>query len=456
MNSLTIFEFEKVVEISAGSIDHAVPRRVFAWLESQCRRTDDDAPIWLKHSKLHGQRAVQFTNYVGVLRAPCGFQIEVLPKVGKDMDDKNSKLVCKLLIDMLRCLNGFRHIKTDSAHLEAIRMPLFEVFIKEFLLAVEHVVKRGVRSDYVARQDNLFALRGKLMIAQQIRQNLHRADRFFTEHDEFSSNRPENRLLHKALRLVLSASVSQDNQRLARELCFVFADIPESVQIAQDFQQVRLDRGMGYYADALAWARLILEELSPLTGSGNHLAPSLLFPMDALFETFVAKHLAKQLAPPFKLKTQARSHHLVQHLKQDWFQLRPDMLIRNGDANLLVLDTKWKLIDAMRSNAREKYQLSQSDFYQLYAYGQHYLDGQGDVVLIYPKTDVFEQPLPVFFFPKAENLRLWVLPFCLSSRCLILPDSTQIKELFLAESLTVSRKHSFDKPKQTLAANGIR
>jgi len=152
--------------------------------------------------------------------------------------------------------------------------------------------------------------------------------------------------------------------------------------------------------------------------------------MEALFEAFVAKHLSKKLVPPFKLKTQARSHHLVQHLERDWFLLKPDMLIRNGDCNQLVLDTKWKLLDALKGNAREKYQLSQSDFYQLYAYGQHYLDGRGDIVLIYPKTDAFAQPLPVFAFPKAEDLRLWVLPFCLTERRLILPESAKFNALF--------------------------
>ncbi|MCE5360429.1 5-methylcytosine restriction system specificity protein McrC [Candidatus Igneacidithiobacillus taiwanensis] len=34
---------------------------------------------------------------------------------------------------------------------------------------------------------------------------------------------------------------------------------------------------------------------SPLTGAGAHRAPSLLFPMEAVFEAFVAKHLARQL-----------------------------------------------------------------------------------------------------------------------------------------------------------------
>jgi 5-methylcytosine-specific restriction enzyme subunit McrC len=105
---------------------------------------------------------------------------------------------------------------------------------------------------------------------------------------------------------------------------------------------------MGYYADALAWARLILDEESPLTGTGVHRAPSLLLPTEAVFEAFVAKHLAKQLARPLILKTQARSHHLARHLEQNWFRLKLDLLIRNADRDSL-LDTKWKLLDGLKA-----------------------------------------------------------------------------------------------------------
>src|SRR5207302_354805 len=116
--------------------------------------------------------------------------------------------------------------------------------------------KRGLRSNYATYSDNLFALRGKLLIAPHLRYNLYRADRFFTEHDEFSTDRPENRLLHAALHRVLTLSASQPNQRLARELDFVFADIAPSADSHTDFQRGRLDRDMAYYADALAWAKL--------------------------------------------------------------------------------------------------------------------------------------------------------------------------------------------------------
>ena len=88
----------------------------------------------------------------------------------------------------------------------------------------------------------------------------------------------------------------------------------------------------------------------------------------------------------------------------------------------LVLDTKWKLIDGTRANGTDKYGLAQADFYQLHAYGHSYLDGTGDVVLIYPKTDAFSKPLDVFDFPKATGLRLWVLPFCLRERTLAIPQ----------------------------------
>lgn len=409
-----------------------VPARTFAWLEKQCLRTSEQgAMAWLRLTQRRGQRAIQVMSFVGVIRAPDGYQIEVLPKVGHAIEGGEAG-ARQLLLEMLRCLNGFRHLQTDRAKLAATRMPLLEVFIGEFLLAVEHIVKQGLRSDYTTHQDNLFALRGKLRIAQQLRHNLCRADRFFTEHDVFSTDRPENRLLHAALRRALSMAVMQANQRLARELCFAFADIPASAQTGQDFQRIQLNRGMIFYADALAWARLILEEESPLTGVGGHHAPSLLFPMEAVFEAYVAKHLAQQLDRSLILKTQARGHHLVRHQDQSWFRLKPDLLVRKADRNVIVLDAKWKLLDGAKANGIDKYGLAQGDFYQLHAYGQSYLDGEGDVALIYPKTDSFREPLPVFDFPKSKGLRLWVLPFCLKTKALRVPTHAPFAKAFLS------------------------
>lgn len=158
----------------------------------------------------------------------------------------------------------------------------------------------------------------------------------------------------------------------------------------------------------------------------------------------VAKHLARQLTPPLILKTQARSHHLVRHREQNWFRLKPDLLIRNSDRDLLVLDTKWKLLDGLKANGTDKYGLSQSDFYQLQAYGLSYLDGTGDVVLIYPRTDTFDDPLPVFDFPKSSGMRLWVLPFCLKERRLKIRSSLGLRSIFVGGSLNKTQTEHFN------------
>ncbi|MTJ92893.1 MAG: 2-keto-D-gluconate dehydrogenase [Desulfovibrio sp.] len=433
MTRCTVYEFDALVAERPGDVAIAglqpVPEKVFDWLAGEALRFAElGGATWLRLAQAHGRPAVKVNSFVGVVCAPCGYQIEVLPKVAKAMGgDAEART---LLIDMLSCLGEFRHIQTASAHLALTNMPLLEIFIGEFLHAVERIVKRGLQSDYRQEQENRFALRGKLQMASHLRQNLCRRDRFFTEADGFSSNRPENRLLHAALRRVLVWTTSQSNHQLARELGFVFAEVPASVDPVVDFTLVRHDRCMVHYEAALAWARLILREESPLTGDGQHRAPSLLFPMEKVFEAFVAMHLAVQLKPAFHLREQVQNQHLVRHLEQGWFRLKPDLLVRESKKNRLVLDTKWKLIDSSQGNSDKKYGLAQSDFYQPNAYGQNYLEGQGSVVLIYPKTDALDQALPKFEFINPTGLCLWVLPFCLEKKRLLLPPCGSLNEFF--------------------------
>ena len=435
-NCISAFEFDYLLcedqaanagtlKEDSGERERRIPKAIFEWLKKQVLKPQKDGKS-LRYARLcsrRGQEAVQLRNYVGVLQAPCGYQIEVLPKLGRALEKDNEDDSRSLLLGMLQCLRSFSHIETKKAQLLAKKMPLLEVFIAEFLRCAGQVVKRGLRRDYIAEEGNLFALRGKLLMAPHLRQNLFRRDRFYTAHDEFSPNRAENRLLHSALKRVLSLAQMPANQRLARELCFVFAEIPTSTNIQQDFQKLRLDRGMAHYEPALNWARLILADDAPLTGHGQNASPSLLYPMEKVFEAYVAKHLRKQLAAVYGLKAQSSAKYLVSHEGDKWFQLKPDLLIHKAPGeNYAVLDTKWKLLNEEQKNGTDKYGLSQNDFYQLYAYAQYYLKGiNKTLVLIYPQTDTFEGALPVFEFE--GEIKLWVLPFDLKRKKLLLPKA---------------------------------
>ncbi len=435
MKTSTVYEYDVLVENTgqpiSGSTKH-VPKSLFKWLQAEAiRLSENGETAWLRLDLRHGRPAVRLMNYVGVVRSPDGFQLEVLPKIGRV--NSQPERARKLLIEMLRCLAGFRFIQTERAVLAAAKMPLFDVFISEFLSSMEHLVKRGVRSDYVQQQDNLQALRGKLLISQHLRANLIRKDRFYTEHDDYTLDRPENRLLHLALQRVMSWTLNTNNQKRVRELSVFFSNVPLPISLQADLQRIRVGRGMEHYHEAVAWMRLILADMSPLTGAGKHSVLSLLFPMEAVFEAYVGKHLRRQLCEPYRFRTQSRSFSLVKHRGYKWFQLKPDLLVEKNGSTELVLDTKWKLLDSALNDGSNKYGLSQGDFYQLFAYGQNHLNGQGDVLLIYPRTDTFQHALPVFEFSSSPNLRLWVLPFCLSAKRLVLPKCNELDNWFYCE-----------------------
>ena len=164
---------------------------------------------------------------------------------------------------------------------------------------------------------------------------------------------------------------------------------------------------MAHYQAVRPWCEIMLGQYMPLAVSGKTLGISLLFPMEKLFERYVEVKLRNKLPAPYSLTRQAASRSLCKHKDNDMFELRPDMLVKDGQKTILVLDTKWKLIAADIGDT--KYGLSQGDFYQMFAYGQKYLEGTGEMLLIYPRTESFPDTLLPFDF--SNDLRLWVAPF---------------------------------------------
>jgi 5-methylcytosine-specific restriction enzyme subunit McrC len=152
---------------------------------------------------------------------------------------------------------------------------------------------------------------------------------------------------------------------------------------------------------------------------------SLLFPMEKLFERYVEVKLRQELPTSYTLTGQAKSEFLCTHQDKKLFQLRPDLVVQRYQKTVMVLDTKWKLLSA--ADRENKYGLSQGDFYQMFAYGHRYLFGEGDLILIYPKTENFSETLPPFGF--SEKLRLWVTPFDLEDGRMHWPD--EVKDAFL-------------------------
>lgn len=395
------------------SLDRAyIPQSAFDWLcELSARLRAAGAPL----VEVDGRRWLRLDNYVGVLETPCGTHIEILPKHASDDGDPAASRA--LLIRMISAALDLPARATDVAALTRFDAPLSEWVMGQFLAALDHLVKRGVRSDYQRVESTERYLHGQLDVVRQLRQPPGRQHLFAIRHDVFLPDRAENRLLRRALERVCKATQTPANWRLAHELRSLLHEIPNSRDIESDFRQWRSDRLMAHYAPLKPWCELILYRQMPWSQRGDWHGISMLFPMERLFERYVAANLRRSLIPGAKLVEQAKREWLCSHMGEQMFQLQPDLLIESAGKRW-VLDTKWKLIDAnQRAN---KYGLSQSDFYQLFAYGMKYLGGKGDLALIYPRHLPFNAPLEPFSF--SELLRLWVLPFDLGRECLVHED----------------------------------
>ncbi|WP_413479591.1 McrC family protein [Vibrio hibernica] len=412
----TVFEYGYLTcdKAACGDI-HAklISKAAFDYLKEVSLSADEsDTNKYLSLTKRYGYELIQVKNYVGVLFSPTGEHIEVLPKTGrKSIDAEQAVLESReMLLMMLQHLGSFRYVASNQADLANKKMPLLEVFISQFLQSVNRLVKRGLKSDYVSQEDNLYFHKGKLKVSQQIRLNVVNKHKFYVEYDEYLIDRPANRLIKTALLKLVNYTRLATNQKLLRELQFAFSDVPSCLSVKQDINYLKLDRGMMDYHAPIAWAKLILDGFSPLSMKGKDNALSLLFPMESVFESYVASVLRNQLVDDVELTTQAASKYLVTHNKQRQFQLKPDLIITKPDRSMIVLDTKWKLLDLDKSHN----DISQADLYQMFAYGHKYLEGKGEIFLIYPSHDTFDKPIE-YSFDFSDSLKLWVIPFEVST-----------------------------------------
>ena len=150
------------------------------------------------------------------------------------------------------------------------------------------------------------------------------------------------------------------------------------------------------YERVLQWCKVFLRGQSFTNYRGANHVMALLFPMEKLFESYVAEHLSKAVGCQYyDVRTQDHKHYLFKRT----FALRPDIVAEHKqDSKVVVLDTKWKLLSPSMTN----YGISQGDMYQMYAYGKKYKAEK--VVLLYPLNEkVVELKERIDFSPSEHD-----------------------------------------------------
>jgi 5-methylcytosine-specific restriction enzyme subunit McrC len=418
---ITIFEHDYVgLEGSGLPAEICLPKRDFEHLKLIALREGEDKLLNLKSYR--GTIAVQATKFVGGIPTPSGNFVEILPKhqkFGKNIEESRNFLL-KLVAEVGE--GSFRF--AGDAKVSASSIPFQEVFIRRFLVEAQRIVSRGLAKKYIRDTHVKNRIKGKLLVSKQVKKFPFRGDKFFVQYDVFTIDRAENRLLKYCILKLMSISRSSKNRALCKELLFVFSEISESESPFADLSAWERSRVVSHYDHARNLVVLILRGLTPTTTAGGWVGDALLFSMQGLFEKIVQKYLMKYSRADVDVISQASRRSLVIYNSKNWFRLKPDILLCDFQGDVLsIFDAKWKVLDSGADSNSQKYNIDQNDMYQMFAYGNTYLEGIGDMLLIYPLQDDFKVPLGPFRF--SESLAVWATPFNLETMELVLPDALQ-------------------------------
>lgn len=383
--AIIITEYERVMPEIDGHIEgdgfKSIPKKAYEDLENFVKEYKDTADydsldfFNVGHNHHLGDY-ISAKNYVGLVELKSSYQIQILPKLelGETQDETQ-----RVFRKMLSSMKDFPAKISDKASLKDERMNLYEIFINMYLSEVQRLLKRGLKSNYVSEDENLNKVKGKILINEQIKNNLAHKERIYVRYDDYQINRPENKIIKTTLLKLKTLTNSDKTVSKIRQQLTSFENVDESFNYEKDFSKVNIDRSMKNYENLMRWSKVFLYDKSFTSFSGKTEARALLFPMEKLFEAYVAKELGKIISSEWSLSTQDTGFYLFDN--PEIFRLRPDLVLRNKDGRVIVLDTKWKKLN---SDEKKNYGISQADMYQMYAYSKKYK--ASDIWVLYPEN----------------------------------------------------------------------
>ncbi len=358
-----------------------IPKDTFEALERFVLKNQDIAQYLIIAFKKGYGKVLQAKNFVGVIQTKDKITIEILPKVNNVSNEE----LKEILIRMLKSLKKSPFKNFNMAHLKSSKMPLLEIFISMFLDELTKLIQKGLKSDYITKEENLKFLKGKLNIKEQIKQNYIHKERFFVEYQEFLLNRIENKLIKTTLKYLYKKSKLNKNQQRIREYLFILDEVDLSFNIKNDFSKIKLNRQTKEYESILLWCRVFLLNRSFTPYKGDDIAFALLFDMNLLFESYVYEYL-KKYGKYKNITSQDRGYYLAYlNGKIPKFKLKPDIVINKDSNNVIIADTKWKILSKEKLNQG----VNQADMYQMFAYGNKYKNCK-KIYLIYPYEKIEE------------------------------------------------------------------
>ena len=157
-----------------------------------------------------------------------------------------------------------------------------------------HLLRRGLDRGYVAVEEDLSCLRGRIEISETVKRNLQLTARAHCRFDEFLTDVPQNQILKWAMKTLSQVKdVDLDRRKELRMLIRNFDQVSDIRVDRQLFRGVRIHRNNRFYAFLMRVCELVHDSLLPESDREGTRFPDILNDTDRMgmvFEEFVRNY----------------------------------------------------------------------------------------------------------------------------------------------------------------------
>ncbi len=280
---------------------------------------------------------------------------------------------------------------------------ILELIVRTFVDQVELVLRRGVYRTYRVEEDARPFLRGRLLLAEQLRQSVNSPGRFAQRLHEYTSDVIENRILlwtlHRLERMQWRDPLL--NRRM-RRLAAGLDEVALAPITQADFDALVYTRLNEGYRSPHRLARLLLQMRSIEGVEGKNRFSGWLLDMNTLFEQFVGVYLQEHVHRTPACSVSVQLQNVLELGVNHSAKVRPDIVIRHGAQACAVMDTKHKVL-SLQPEEGDRRQLLE------YAVNLHLHEGY----LIYSSHDAAKTFAPLHNYggvwPFALHSVIWPL-----------------------------------------------
>lgn len=384
-----LFEYGKWQGVKNKTALHQTLRGIW----KQRLFVDEDAELTGEETDYNYQPFLQFddnqiraNNFVGFIQNGEEV-IEIYPKVFRaHFPDPSETQRILMLRHIFYWFSYCRKWKFpfNQASLDTIPIDQFpELIINLIANQFLETVSKQPLIMYQPVEEALFTPKGSINFKRYVSSSLSSGNfqKIECDYEPFLFDNKVNQVIKYCSRLLMNNTRFSENLRILQDVVFVLDEVEDLPCTIHDIDKICLNSHFEDYSFLLDYCKLILNQQLYSSNTYDLSQWCLLFPMEYIFEDFVAGFLENKFSTDWKVEYQKSDEYLANNPRV--FNMQHDIFLtsRHSGSRKVIVDTKYKLRPGDFKKDIKK-GVAQSDLYQMLSYA--FKRGCTDVILVYP------------------------------------------------------------------------